>query len=49
MSISSSNYADYANAVRKDWIRLLRLAFNAKDWEAVEAIIHIMDKYWFGE
>jgi hypothetical protein len=49
MSISSAIAAEYGERVRKEWVAKLRLAYIAKDWDAVAALLREMQAFQFSE
>jgi hypothetical protein len=54
MSISSSNYAEYAEEVKVDWVVKLRDVLNstikdAKKLKKIEIITDEIDNYYFSE
>jgi hypothetical protein len=49
MSISSSNYADYAERVRERWATELQAAVDARDWDLVRAFLSKLSTPTFSE
>lgn len=49
MSISTSWYADYANHEKEKWELRLSNAYEARDWDAVHALLLDMEKHKFSE
>ncbi len=49
MSIASSIHAEYANKMREEWATALKEAIQKRDWNAVEQVFIMIDKYYFSE
>ncbi len=49
MSIDSEIAADYANKIKKNWVKELRKAYKDKDWNKIEVILKKIEDFYFSE